>query len=104
MKPRADMDVARSFKAIEWLKTELLGGVAELFRAMNKPREDRVADQLADVIIAAYLLGRRLGIDFARLESRLWERVRANARAPHEFEDWYGDFSALDKHFKSRER
>lgn len=104
MKPRADMDVARSFKAIEWLKTELLGDVAELFRAMRHSREDRVADHLANVIMAAYLLGRRLGIDFVQLESKLRQKVRANAEERHEFEDWYGDFSALDRHFEPRER
>ncbi len=104
MKPRADMDVARSFKAIEWLKTELLSAVAELFRAMRQPREDRVADLLANVIMATFVLGRRLGVDFAHLESRLKENVRANAREPHDFETWYGDFTALDRYLESRER
>lgn len=104
MRPRADWDVARSFKAIEWLKTELLSGVAELFRAMRQAREDRIADQLANIIMATYVLGRRLGIDFPQLDSKLRQKVRANAEEPHDFEEWYGDFSTLERYLNSGER
>ena len=104
MKPRADLDVARSFKAIEWLKTELLGSVAELYRAMRKPDEDRVVDHLANIVMSAYVLGRRLGVDFAHLDGKLRQKIRANAEAPHDFEVWYGDFSSLDNYLESHER
>ena len=36
MKTRADVDIARDLKSVEWLKTELLGGVANLYRAMRE--------------------------------------------------------------------
>ena len=103
MKPRAEVDIARDLKSVEWLKTELLGSVAGLYRAMREARDETIQDQLANIIVAAYILGRRLGIDFARLEMKIKHIVRSNAEEPHDFEEWYGDFSALAKHLKSRE-
>lgn len=103
VKPRADVDIARDLKSVEWLKTELLGGVSGLYRAMREARDETLQDQLANIIVTAYILGRRLGIDFARLEMKVKHIVRSNAEEPHDFEEWYGDFSALAKHLKSRE-
>lgn len=104
MKPRVDRDIARNLKVVEWLKTELLGGVAELFRAMREAREEVIADQLANIVMTAYVLGRRLGIEFSQMDAKLRHKVRANAEEPHEFEEWYGDFSSLGKHLGSGER
>lgn len=103
MKPRAEVDIARDLKSVEWLKTELLGGVANLYRAMREARDETIQDQLANIIVVSYILGRRLGIDFARLEMKIKHLVRSNAEEPHDFEEWYGDFSLLAKHLKSRE-
>ncbi len=104
MKARADVDIARNLKSIEWLKTELIGGVAELYRAMRAARDEAILDQLANVIMTAYVLCRRLGFDFTELEQRLTHKVQANARKPHDFEEWYGDFSALERHRSLRQR
>ena len=98
MKPRVDIDIARNIKTIEWLKTELLCSVAELYRAMREAREDVIADRLANLTIAAYVLGRRLGVDFERMDEIVRQKVRANIEQAHEFEEWYGDFSALGRH------
>ncbi|HLS90896.1 MAG TPA: MazG-like family protein [Limnochordia bacterium] len=103
MKTRADVDIARDLKSVEWLKTELLGGVANLYRAMRESQDDALSEQLAQIIVTAYILGRRLGIDCARLEMKVAQIVRSNAEKPHDFEEWYGDFSALAKHLKYRE-
>lgn len=104
MKTRADTDIARNLKSVEWLKTELLTSVAALFRAMRESHDEVTLDQLANAIVSAYILGRRLGIDFSQLEMKLRHKVRANAEEPHDFEEWYGDFSALARHLNARER
>jgi len=104
IEPRSDVDIARDLRSIEWLKTELLGSVAQLFKGMREAGDVEIAEQLATVILTSYILGRRLGIDYGRLDLKLRHTVRANAKSAHDFEEWYGDFSALSKHFESRER
>jgi len=57
-----EIDITRNIKIIEWLKSELLTDIANLFKAMiNGVREEVhevVSDTLANIILICYLLGR----------------------------------------------
>lgn len=92
---RMDFDVTRQLRTIEWLKSELVSGVAAIFKAMLKSTEETAADALANLVMTSYLLGKRLGISFASLDEKVMARVAVNIHRGHEMEKWYGDFSAL---------
>lgn len=94
--------IARDLKTIEWLKAELTAGVAGLFRALWKNSEEQVSDHLANLVVTSYVLGRRLGVDYARLDAKVEQTVRANTKNKHELESWYGDFSSYLKHLESK--
>lgn len=96
------IDVGRSAKAIEWLKAELVAGVGEAFRQLYRGHEDAALDALAEVIMTCYLLGRRAGAPFARLDLRLEALCRANIVQEHQLERWYADMSALASHIERR--
>jgi hypothetical protein len=96
------IDVGRSAKAIEWLKAELAAGVGEAFRELYRGREDDVLDALAEVVLTCYLLARRAGAPFARLDLRLESLCRANIVQEHQLERWYADMSALAGHIEGR--
>ncbi len=100
MKPRVDIDIARNIKSVEWLKTELLGSVADLFREMRDAREERILEQLANVAVTSYVLGRRLGLDLDRIDDAVKRKAQAYVDQPHQFEEWYGDYSALSRHLE----
>lgn len=97
-----ELDIARRLQTIEWLKAELVGGVSALFKSMLKNSEDSTVDALANIVVACYLLGRRLGVSFSHLDSKVESKVKANISPPHEIEEWYGDFSALDHYLRER--
>jgi hypothetical protein len=99
-----DIDIARNFKVMEWLKSELLSHVSALYKAMIQTGEDAVLEALASIIITAYLLGKRAGIGFAHIDSKIETKVKANIDSQHEIEKWYGDFSNLFYYLKSRTR
>lgn len=96
------VDVGRSAKAIEWLKAELVAGVGETFRALYRGREDATLDALAEVVLTCYLLARRSGSPFARLDMRLESLCQANIAQDHQLERWYADMSALAGHIQQR--
>lgn len=98
MKPRADIDLARSLKTIEGLKTDMLTHVTDLYRSMREGHEEAIVDHLANITVVAYVLGRRLGIDFSQMDAAIRNKVLANVTAAHELEEWYGDFSALGQY------
>jgi hypothetical protein len=99
-----DIDIAKNFKVIEWLKSELLSQISILYRAMIQTGEETVLEALANVIVSAYLLGKRMGIGFAHIDSKVEAKVKANIDSQHEIEKWYGDFSNLFYYLNSKER
>jgi len=96
------LDITKSLRAIEWLKTELLGAVTLVFRATAKNSQDIIADALAQVVLIVYLLGRRLGIGFGVIDNRLSDMVRQSIASDHELERWYSDLSALEEHLRNK--
>ena len=99
-----EIDVARNLKLIEWLKTELISTVSALFKAMLKTGEDSVLDALAQLIITCYLIGRRLGITFSRVDLKIENKLKANIERNHEIEKWYGDLSALSHYCRDNKK
>ncbi|HHY45895.1 MAG TPA: hypothetical protein GX506_01170 [Firmicutes bacterium] len=99
-----EIDIAREIKAIEWLKTELLGSLASLYQAMARNNEELTAESLSNIVVGAYLLGRRLGVSFQALDAKVEGKVRANLEKEHELEKWYGDFTAFYQYIRERKR
>ncbi|MDI6871490.1 MAG: MazG-like family protein [Bacillota bacterium] len=99
---KPELDIARNVRTIEWLKAELVGGVSALFKALLKNSEDAILDALANVVVACYLLGKRLGIPFSRLDVKIENKVSANITKSHEIEQWYGDFSSFRRYLEER--
>ncbi len=98
--PSEQIDITRNARTIEWLKTELLNGVAALHRSLLKNRDDELLENLADTVITAYLLARRLGITYSRLDGKVAGKLRVNIEERHQVEQWYGDLSALLEHLE----
>jgi hypothetical protein len=99
-----EIDIAKNIRVIEWLKTELLGTVSTLFRAMLKGSEEVIMEALAGIVIMTYVLARRLGINFARLDIKIESKLRSTIKDNHEVEQWYGDLTAMLKYVSDKKR
>ncbi len=97
-----EVDIARNIRMLEWLKAELVSAVGTLLRGAVRGGQEALVDGLAGVLMTTYLLGRRLGISYARMESRLLDRLRAGIADDHEAEQWFGDLSSLLHHLESK--
>ncbi len=49
-----DLDIARNARTIDWLRTEIVDHVANLYKAMWQNREELMLDALAGLIMAAF--------------------------------------------------
>jgi len=101
-----EFDIAKNVRLVEWLKSELLTSIAELFRLLaNSVRgsQDALADCLASVIVAAYLLGKRLGIPYHLIDSKIEGKIRLGIIEEHDVEKHYGDLTLLSEHFNARQ-
>ncbi|MGM0370696.1 MAG: MazG-like family protein [Bacillota bacterium] len=97
-----DKSITKNLKVIEWLKTELLGNVSSLFKLMIRRQEEKILVLLANIVMSAYLLAKRLGYSFEQLNRQVEDRLKDNIRTQHEIENWYGELSELLEHFEKR--
>lgn len=96
--------IAKNIKVVEWLKADLITSVSALFKSMLRSSEDLVLDALASLVITCYVLGRRLGVNFNRLDLRVEAKLRQGIDEDHEVERWYGDLSTLLNYLVERKR
>ncbi|MCK4259402.1 MAG: MazG-like family protein [Halanaerobiales bacterium] len=98
------LNITRNIKTIEWLKAELVDGVSSLFKAMIPNRENIIINSLVRLIIAAYVLGRRLGFTYERIEGELECQIDELIEDKHEIDQWFGDLSGLKRHLQERNK
>ena len=98
-----DTDITRNIKIIEFLKSELLTALASLYQNLlkgTKVGQEVILDIIANIILVSYLLGKRLGLSFAVIDSKIKEKIRIGIIEEHETEKWYGDLSDLSDYIK----
>ena len=100
----SEFHIARQLRLIEWLKAELVATVGQLYKALVKNSETAIVDALANLVIGCYLLGKRLGISFAKLDGVIMEHLASPAFREHEIEQWHGDVTNLQNHWEERKR
>jgi hypothetical protein len=93
---------ARQVKIIEWLKAELAASVGAVLRALVAGTEDAIVAALASLVLTAYVLGRRVGVSFVRLDMRVARAAEELIASGHEIERSYGDLSELVAHLGGR--
>jgi hypothetical protein len=97
-----EMDVARKAKIMEWLKTEMIEEMAQLYRGLWEGRQAKIVDGLASLIVSSYLLARRLGVSYRELDDAIIEKLKTHKQDNHQLEQWYGDLSSLERHLDGR--
>lgn len=92
------VEVARNMRLIEWLKCEMLTGVSSFYQLMqkgNREGQEMLSDVLANIILVAYLLARRLGMTYAAIDLKIQNKIKLGITEEHEVEKWYKDLSGL---------
>lgn len=99
------LDITHNIKMIEWLKSELLTDIAELFKRLvngvKNETVDSLGETLSNLIMICYLLGKRLGISYNTVDLKIESKLKLGIIEEHELEKRYGDLSELSKHLNS---
>jgi hypothetical protein len=70
------LDITTQIKAIERLKCELLTDLAALYESLRTPARVDGNESLASLLINVYLLARRLGLNFEKLNEEAVYKLR----------------------------
>lgn len=100
--PRPDLDIAKGIKTLEWIKADLVETVGRLFKDLVTGSMEAITDNLAMIILDCFLLGKRLGLSFGRLELRVREKTADLLQAGHPLEERYKDLSSLQEYFEMK--
>lgn len=95
-----DLDIMGNIKLIENYKNFLLSTVADLFVTMGKGSKgsmDEINDELAEIIILTYLLGKRLNIDYNNVDERMTKKLKLGMIE----DDGNGDYAKLISYIKN---
>ena len=98
MDENRDMDIIRNLRAIEWLKSEILVTIAEVYQLLSKGEDyikEDLEDLISNIILLSFLLSKRLGISYEEIESSLIDKIKLNILEGHKIEKWYGDLNEL---------
>lgn len=92
----SEVDVVKGLKAIEELKVEMLKAQWTFQQGSVRGSEGQMLEGLADIVAISYLLTRRLGFDFSRLDRTLLRRLEEWKENDHQkLETQWGDVSLL---------
>ena len=99
-------EITKNIKIIEWMKTELIMSVGDVFNLLFKgvkPVDEILQDTLANIVMITYLLAKRLGVSFKEIDYKIKEKIKIGIEEDHSVERWYGDLSNLKNHIDNRE-
>lgn len=105
MEEKKDMDIIKNLRTIEWLKSEILTSIANLYQLLAKGEEyikDDIEDLITNIMLLSFLLGKRMGIDYEDIGSNLKDKVKLNILEGHKIEKWYGDLSELMEFLRTK--
>lgn len=93
-----NIDILSNMKVIESYKSYLLSAVADLFATMSKGGSagmDDIVDELADITMLSYLLGKRLGVNYSAIDDKMLKKLKLGIVQENNVEREYQDYSKL---------
>jgi hypothetical protein len=100
--PEKQVFIAKQRKVVDELKTEMMERLAGVFRGLHEADDEVVSEQMAAMLLLHYVLARRLGIPFHRLEEKMLQQIRIHKRMEHPLEADFQDWSVLEEYMLSR--
>ena len=97
-----ESDIVKTMRLIEGLKADLINNIGELYKAMVQNSEVSIKEALARLIIHGYVLGKRLGIEFADLDKTIEYKLNEYSKNNDALENRFGDFSKLKRFLEQK--
>lgn len=105
MSEAEDLDIIGNIKLIESYKNYLLSSVADLFMTMGKGSHmdmDEAKDELSEIILLSYLLGRKLGMNYSSIDETVVKRLKLGLAEGMAMEQKCQDYSSLISYIKGQ--
>lgn len=98
-----ELNILDNIRLIENYKAYLLASVADLYTSMakgTKSSTDEILDELSEIVILSYMLGRRLGINFSEIDEKIVKKLKLGLIKDDETNTQYQDCAKLISYIK----
>lgn len=68
--------LAKSLYVIENMKNKMLWSIASLFYSLSQGNQESVEDNLSEIILLSYTLGKRAGISFYSMDRNIEKKAK----------------------------
>ncbi|MEG0371542.1 MAG: MazG-like family protein [Clostridium sp.] len=95
-----NFDIIGNMNTIDGYKTYLIGFVADLFATMNKSKgntayNEEIIDEVADIIMCSYLISKRIGINYDKIDKRIMDKLKVGLLEEKEVDRQSKDYTSL---------
>lgn len=101
----SEVDITRNIKIIEGLKSQILTETAAMFRSLvsgfKEDSREEIGEAVANIIIIAFLLAKRLGITYNAIGLKIQNKIRSGIINEQEEEKYYGDLTELARYISN---
>ena len=100
----SQVDITKTIRIIEGLKSELLTNVAQLYGNMANGRaveKEENSNVLADMVTIIYLLAWKMGISYEEVDKKLLDKIDLNILEEKD-EEWVKQLITLSDYFEKR--
>lgn len=101
---KPEKSIAKNIKLIERLKSELLTAVANFFKALLQGSEGLILEALSRMIVICFLLGRRMGFSYQRIEQAVEQKVKIYLQEKEKDEGLSGDLEDFSSYLESHKQ
>ncbi len=98
------IDIFTNMRVLESYKSYLLSSVADLFATMSKGggvEMNEIVDELADIAMLSYLLGKRLGVNYSAIDDKMLKKLKLGVLEENNVEKEYQDYSKLMSYIRN---
>jgi len=99
----SQVDITKTIRIIEGLKSELLTNIAQLYGNMANGRvieKDENLNVLADMVTIIYLLAWKMGISYEEVDKKLLDKIDLNILKEKD-DDWVKQLITLSDYFEN---
>lgn len=94
--------IAKNAHMIDMLKSSLIMQTGNIFlSSLKTDAKDELTENIANAVLSAYLLAKRLGVEYSRIDERICEKAKLGIASSHLLEE-SGDLSEIMERIKKR--
>ncbi len=99
-----ESSLAQSLHIVENVRNRLLLILARMFQSLSGGKDELVKEDLSEIILNSYILGKRLGVTYQGMDEALLKKAREYVSQKEEVEEYFGDITDFLNYYQTQKK